>query len=330
MSDVRRLLEMTRKLSRSVTLEETLQAVVDTCVELLETPRVSLRLFDPTHTRLIATARAGKPLHQNATYNYRLGEGLVGWIAKHKLPIRSGDAEADPRFVRRPDMLDRMGSFLGVPVIHDDACIGVLSSVHPDTNAFSEHDEDLLLLVAGICAPHVEVARLERLAQVDALTGALNRRGLELAFPERSRRKLSVAMVDIDHFKRINDELGHAAGDECLRVLARVLTDAVRAEDSIIRYGGEEFLLVLPGIDVTQAQKVAERARAAAEGTSMRFGDAERRITISVGVAQHQHGETREQTIMRADEALYTAKQAGRNRVVVARRSAPVGGRDRA
>jgi diguanylate cyclase (GGDEF)-like protein len=308
-----RLLDMTNALSRATSLEQTLQVVVDTCAELLSTTRMSLRLFDPTHTRLIATARAGQPLHRNATYDYQRGEGLIGWVAEHAQPIRANDAEADPRFQQRADMVDRMGSFLGAPVIHDGKVIGVLAAVHQVKDAFTPEHEQLVLLIAGICAPHVEVARLERLAQVDVLTGAFNRRGLDLCFPEATRRKLSVAMIDIDHFKRINDELGHGAGDVCLKKLARLLFDSMRAEDSVIRLGGEEFLLVLPGSDLHEGQQIAERVRAAVEATPLID---ERRVTISVGVAQHKLGDSREETILRADQALYSAKQRGRNQVV--------------
>src|SRR2546423_5823021 len=116
-------------MTRAATLEEMLQAIVERCADVIGVARVSIRLFDPTHTRLLATARAGKPLHQNATGEYRLGEGLIGWIAERVQPMRTNDAEADPRFVKRPDMVDRMGSFIGAPIVVDKACIGVISAV---------------------------------------------------------------------------------------------------------------------------------------------------------------------------------------------------------
>ena len=129
---------------------------------------------------MLATCRAGLPLHQNATSEYRRGEGLVGWISEHCKPLRSDDAEADPRFVTRPDMVDRMGSFLGAPVVVEGTCIGVISAVNTAKAFFSPHDEELLRLIAGLCSPHIEVARLSRLAHLDPLTGAFNRRGLDM------------------------------------------------------------------------------------------------------------------------------------------------------
>src|SRR5882762_4900003 len=124
-----RLLALTGRLSQARVLEHTLQAVVDCGAELSGAPRVSVRLLDPTNQRLIAVCRAGKPMHHNATTSYEVGQGLLGWIAEHGVPLRSGDAEADPRFIRRPDMLEPMGSYLGVPILIDHQTIGVLSAV---------------------------------------------------------------------------------------------------------------------------------------------------------------------------------------------------------
>src|SRR5438876_8003130 len=167
-----RLLELTRRLSHAQVLEHTLQAVVDCAVELCGAPRVSVRLLDPTHSRLIAVCRAGTPMHRNATSSYEVGQGLLGWIAKNCQPLRTGDAMADERFVTRPDMVEPMGSYLGVPFVVEHQTTGVLSAVSAARDAFTEEHEQLLSLVAGIAAPYVEVGRLSRLAQVDALTGA--------------------------------------------------------------------------------------------------------------------------------------------------------------
>ena len=318
-SDISILLSLTRALSVANTLEQTLQAVVDHCVPLLETGHVSLRLFDPTRTRLLATCRAGKPLHKNSTHPFRIGEGLVGWVGEHGMLLRADDATKDPRFVHRPDLVESLGSFLGVPVMVKTECIGVISSTHPFQAHFTAHHEELLLLVAGVCAPFLEVARLTRLSQVDALTGALNRRGLDLALnADASPETLSVVMVDLDHFKRINDELGHLTGDECLKRMATLLSEVVRAQDALVRYGGEEFLLVLPGIDAAQAAKIAERARHNVAHATFPTGEDNRQLTLSAGVAQKRAAETTQQMLDRADNALYEAKQQGRNRVVVA------------
>ena len=313
------LLALARELNQRVRFEELLQAIADRTATLLHTSRVSIRLFDPTQTRLLATCRAGKPLHQNATSEYRLGEGLIGWIAQQVLPLRADDAEADPRFVKRPDMVDRMGSFLGAPVVIDGVCIGVISAVNPQLGFFSADHEEMLQLVAALCAPRVELARISRLAQVDVLTGAFNRRGLELLLPDPPLVPVvTVVMVDIDHFKAVNDDFGHASGDEVLKQVARVLSEVVRAEDSVVRLGGEEFLIVLPGIELGRAARIAERTREMVEATRFNGLPVDRRVTISVGVAQLKLSESRDAAIARADGALYRAKSSGRNQVQLA------------
>jgi diguanylate cyclase (GGDEF)-like protein len=323
-SELSTLTALTRELQDRQALELMLQHIVDRAATLLETPRVSVRLLDPTRTRLVASARAGSPMHHNAGAEFKLGEGLVGWIAAHGEPLRADDAESDPRFQPRADQKQKLGAFLGVPLVSGRACIGVLSSVHPERAHFTAHHEELLTLVAGMCAPHVEVARLQRLSQVDPLTGALNRRGLDQAFPELGDddvvQPLSVAMADVDRFKQINDAYGHAIGDQVLKHVVHVLGAAVRVGDAVVRFGGEEFLLVLPKVDLATAWNIAERARAAVETSGVVAGGVAIRVTISIGVAERRPHEDRDALIDRADQALYAAKEAGRNRIETAAR----------
>jgi len=310
-------------LGRELSLEERLQLLADRTAALLETPRASVRLFNATRTALLASARAGESIHANPNLEFQLGEGLIGWIAEARMPLRSGDAESDPRFVPRADQQTRIGSFVGVPLVEAGQCIGVLSASNPTADAFSADDEQLLTLIAGMCAPHLEIARLHRLAQVDPLTGALGRRGYDKAFPEVVARDhrvkpLSVAMVDLDHFKRVNDEHGHATGDEVLRRVTLLLASVLRGGDAVIRHGGEEFLLILAGADLAQARRVAERARAAVEARVLTVKGVSVRVTVSIGVAERRDEEPREILVARADAAMFAAKRGGRNRVEVA------------
>jgi diguanylate cyclase (GGDEF)-like protein len=322
-SEFAALTALTLSLQDRLSLDVLLQRIVDGASSLLSTPRVSVRLLDPTRTRLLATCRAGAPLHLNPGSEFRLGEGLIGWIAQEGKPIRTGEAEQDPRFQPRADIKEPMRSFLGVPLVSGRACMGVLSALHPEGDHFDAHHEELLTLLAGICAPHVEVARLQRLSQVDPLTGALNRRGLELEFPDGDvtvLAPLSVVMADVDRFKRINDAYGHAIGDEVLKRVAQLLSGVMRSGDAVIRYGGEEFLMILPRVGLAMAGRIAERAREAVAEGGINAAGVEIRMTISLGVAERSDDESRESVIKRADEALYEAKSGGRNRVVLADR----------
>jgi diguanylate cyclase (GGDEF)-like protein len=129
---------------------------------------------------------------------------------------------------------------------------------------------------------------------------------------------ISVLMVDVDHFKKINDTYGHQGGDQVLETVAQKLKSTCRKSDILCRYGGEEFLIILPGADITDSKVVGEKLRNAIEHTSLKFENKTIKATISIGAAQIKVGmEKPEQAIARADRALYHSKENGRNRVSV-------------
>jgi diguanylate cyclase (GGDEF)-like protein/PAS domain S-box-containing protein len=158
----------------------------------------------------------------------------------------------------------------------------------------------------------------------DALTGLHNRRYLQesltevLARAETISSTVTVIMIDLDHFKEINDTIGHVAGDEVLRACGALLKRSARAHDVSCRYGGEEFLLVLPGVTVDTSTQRAEQLRSAIEAARIEFGGRQIAVSASVGVATFpRDGRTGDELIAAADAALYAAKAAGRNRVVI-------------
>lgn len=167
--------------------------------------------------------------------------------------------------------------------------------------------------------------QLRQQANHDALTGLYNRHYLsatmerELARCRREGLPVSVLLIDIDHFKQVNDRHGHQAGDEALRQLANMLRAHARAADIVCRYGGEEFLLVLPGMAKETACERAEAYRAEFARTTLSHGATPIRCTLSIGVSVvPEHGATPEEVIAQADEALYRAKAQGRDQVMVA------------
>ncbi|MDP1828539.1 MAG: diguanylate cyclase [Archangium sp.] len=170
-------------------------------------------------------------------------------------------------------------------------------------------------------------ARLERLAVTDGLTGVFNHRRFqeqlqsEIARSERHKRPMGVLMVDVDFFKKVNDAMGHPAGDELLRRLAEVLSADLRQTDLIARYGGEEFAVLLPETTKSEAMQVAERMRIAVE-TKINDGNTPwpTKVTVSIGVGTFpEDGKSGEQVLVAADQAMYVAKRQGRNRVIGAR-----------
>ena len=167
-----------------------------------------------------------------------------------------------------------------------------------------------------------ELAQVSNLVREDQLTGALNRRGMdeafgrELARADRLGAPLSIGLLDIDHFKKLNDGLGHQAGDEALRHLAKVVRGLLRPTDILARYGGEEFLILLPNTEVEEAEQVLLRIQRELTRQFFMHNNERVLITFSAGVAQRQAGENEAGLLKRSDEAMYSAKSQGRNRVV--------------
>lgn len=166
--------------------------------------------------------------------------------------------------------------------------------------------------------------RIRLLATRDELTGLPNRRHAqdlldrEGSRPHDARAPLSVCMIDIDHFKHVNDTLGHAAGDQVLRWLAHHSQAILRETDVLTRWGGEEFLLLLPDTYPADAERVVERLRIHMAGQSVWAERPELRVTFSGGISAHVQGESMQETISRADAKLYEAKTQGRDRVLTA------------
>ena len=168
-----------------------------------------------------------------------------------------------------------------------------------------------------------DVERLEVLAHVDSMTGLINRRrffdlaGREWAMSLRYGRDIAVLMLDIDHFKNVNDSYGHAAGDDMIRHIAAICTDSKRATDVVARLGGEEFALLLPETDATGTLILAERIRARVAANPLLSGGKSIAVTISIGVAERRSDQGGfEALLARSDRMLYAAKRAGRNRVL--------------
>ena len=165
-------------------------------------------------------------------------------------------------------------------------------------------------------------------AETDALTGQPNRRALDdllkkqAAMAHATGRVFSVLLLDIDHFKLVNDTHGHGAGDDVLRAFAQRVREHLRQGDTCARYGGEEFVVVLPGTTLVAALEVAERLRQGVADASLMSVPLVR-ATVSIGAAQHLQGETVEQLLERADTAVYAAKRRGRNQVCVPEAAAP-------
>jgi diguanylate cyclase (GGDEF)-like protein len=213
-----------------------------------------------------------------------------------------------------------------IPLVSFGQTLGVLMLESELVGSFHEGDVESLEAVADICATAIQnahyVERVKQLAYLDGLTGIFNRRFFELRVVEeidRARRfngGMAVLMVDIDQFKRLNDEFGHLLGDEVLRQVSSMFHQQLRKIDVVCRFGGEEFAILLSQTNPQHALAVAEKLRRLVE--SWQFPGVPRCVTISAGVATFpDHGTTRDELVKSADAGLYAAKQGGRNRVLL-------------
>jgi two-component system cell cycle response regulator len=262
-------------------------------------------------------------------------------IALHRHPGHPDEAVAEARRVFRAEaaipvlhIIDEDARLepetlapLVFPIAMGSTVLGEIALSPSSADAAPRETATLLELVGRELAGPLRIAALveesERLATTDALTGLLNRRAfsgglrIELARSSRYELPLSVLLIDIDHFKTVNDTYGHAAGDLALVEVSRAARGMLREPDVVCRWGGEEIVVLLPNTNVAGAAVAAERLRARIAAMELEYGDAKFRLTVSIGITELRGGDDLERLIERADTAMYEAKAGGRNRVVL-------------
>jgi diguanylate cyclase (GGDEF)-like protein len=266
----------------------------------------------------------GLTLRGSDSDTFLIGDAIAWRCMATGRPVVENDVARVPQYLA---MFEQTRSKMCIPLVSFGKTLGVLALDSAELNTFQMTDAQPLESVADICAIAIQnayyVERVRQLAYIDGLTGIFNRRYFEMRIAEemeRARRynsSLAVIMLDIDNFKRLNDEFGHLLGDEVLRQVSSVFSQQLRKIDVVCRYGGEEFAVLLPQTSAEQAFSVAEKLRREVAG--YRFPGVPRAVTISAGAAAHPiHGGTRDEVVKAADAALYTAKQTGRNCVRMA------------
>jgi diguanylate cyclase len=209
---------------------------------------------------------------------------------------------------------------------------GLVAELSKSVSRASKLEKNFVEATQELTQIKVSLDQAEKLARTDALTGLPNRYAFEDFFRSaqtaavENRRPLSVLLIDVDHFKRFNDDFGHGVGDQVLRLIAKVLQEQVRDQDLPARYGGEELIAVFPNSDLKACTAVGESIRrliSERKITRRSNGEVLPGITVSVGVAQLKPGESMTDVIERCDKALYKAKGSGRNRVVASEADQP-------
>jgi len=328
--------ELTKAIAPIQNHGKLLQTILEKSAELLTAEQGSLMLFD--HETDVLLLEAKKGIIEGVTRKHKInrGEGIAGKVAENGEAILVKNVEKDPRTNQKNRQHYKTLSFVSVPLKINDRIIGVLNLSDKATGeVFDEEDLKLIQSFATHAAIVMErnvffnqTEELKKLTITDPLTGLLNRRYLnerlkvELARSERTGHHLSLLMVDLDGFKACNDSLGHLYGDKILKNIADTLFNTVRSMDIVARYGGDEFMVILPETDEPLASDIAERVRTNVIKNVLLPRDeaatGPHSLTASIGIVCYpEHGKTVELLLENVDKALYRAKNSGKNRVEV-------------
>ena len=323
----RRLADVFHDVLGEQSLDALLDRIADALADLI--PHDSLTIYEADEPRriLIPVWARDKWADKILADRCPFGVGLTGWGVEHREAARVNQAQNDPRVATVPGTPDdEPEAMITVPLIARDSVKGALNIYRLGEDALFDDDEFELAKrfgdAAALALDNAQIrARLEHQATTDSLTGLYNHRAFHerlrksLASASRSHEAVSVLMLDIDDFKRVNDIYGHGAGDEILRGLAETLKDSVRTSDAVYRLGGEEFAIVIASRSPENAEQLAHRVVERVTATDF---DPAGRITISVGLARGpEHAMNPRELIACAEAAMMSAKARGKNQIVL-------------
>jgi diguanylate cyclase (GGDEF)-like protein len=307
-----------QRLSRSISPDAIVAAIIDALRGAAGVDHVVIARLRPTERLIEATL---------VSASWTVAPSTMQRPAEILAPRTPDGPPVTDRLVEQLKSAYGLRHVLAEPLIAERAPVGVLLLSRRTAEAWTSADRELLTVAAGELSVALERAyahqAAEARARLDALTGLPNRRHFDeladvLAQGRRTGDALGVLMIDIDHFKRLNDRHGHATGDAVLRAIARAVASAVRLGDTPARYGGEEFAVILRRASAEQALMVASRIQTAVAAVDLAALGVSVPVTVSIGVAVGaQRGLSIAALVGRADKALYQAKHAGRDRVVM-------------
>lgn len=325
--------EVVQAINSSLTPKEIFNTILAKAADLIKAEGWSVLLLDESGEELVFEAASGKAGKKILGMRLKVGQGVAGWVARYGKSLIIPDVSKDPRFYSGVDEKTKFTtkSVLCVPMKSRDRIIGVVEVVNKIGGVtFTQDEFEIFESVVAHLTIALEKARMyrkmEEATQVDDLTQLFNTRYcnqyLDNFLIERKDTKgvISLVFMDIDFFKLVNDNFGHLVGSETLKLVGERMLRVVRRNDVIVRYGGDEYIVLLPNTDKITAAAIAERIRMEiSKEPFYAFGNKKFSITVTLGVATYpEDAANRDNLIGKADKAMYQGKMSGRDKVVLA------------
>jgi diguanylate cyclase (GGDEF)-like protein len=326
--------DVAKALTSSLDLDSILQTIMEKMAEYFRPDTWSLLMVDEPNDELYFAIAVGEKSEALKDVRLKVGEGSAGWVAKHGEPVISDDVDHDPRFSRRADEATKMEtrSLIAVPLRSRLRVLGVIQLVNVDRAQFRDQEIFFLRALCDYAAIAIENARwvekIQELTITDDCTGLFNARHLyktletEVYRSARFAYEFSVLFIDLDHFKQVNDTHGHLIGSKLLAEIGYLVKAQLRLIDFAFRYGGDEFVVLLPQTGKDQALVVAKRLQEAMRASTFcRDEGLNLNVRASIGLATYPHDARDAHDVIRqADEMMYLVKNTTRDNIGIAQR----------
>ncbi|HUK86453.1 MAG TPA: sensor domain-containing diguanylate cyclase [Terriglobales bacterium] len=324
--------DVAKALTSTLNLDSVLQTIMDKMAEYFRPDTWSLLMVDEAKDELYFAIAVGDAADTLKTLRLKMGEGIAGWVAKHGEALIVPDVYTDPRFAKRVDDMTKWKtrSIICIPLRAKHRVLGVIQLINCVIESFSDNDMLLLQALCDYAAIAVDNARavekIQELTITDDVTGLYNARHLyktleaEVYRSARFGYEFSVVFIDLDHFKHVNDTYGHLVGSKLLAEIGYMIKTHLRLIDYAFRYGGDEFVILLPQTPKDSAQVVAKRLLDVFRQCKfLRDDSLNINVRASMGIAAYpEDAKSAHEIIRQADEMMYTVKNTTRDNIAVA------------